>query len=632
MYLSIFSDEVEGDFRETLPMLSSWGLKYVDLRGRVLGKALHDLNDEELSEVRGMLDREGMKIGALQSSLAKVHLPNSERQEAEQEKLEGIIRTADALDCRLVRVFNFWQPKGEEANTLHTDGEKLEQVMEMFRPLAKRGKEAGLIYAFENCGQSCEEIAALLKALDNPDWGLAWDVHNGWDSPSRKKDEVLHIAQNARRSKMVHVKAKSILPELDGEMVPWNRVLAACRTAGLDAPVSVETHNPRGSALTNTQASLRMVERLRGAMPGGKGHSVFKAAAPKPEIQRSYEDNPVGFVVVGLGMGRGRSRQILTTPGCELAGVCDVREEVARDVGETLGVPWTTDLKPWLEDDRAEVVFSVTPTGLHKDICVPALNAGKHAITTKPMEATLAACDEMVAASDQNRKLMAIDFQCRNHPRVLDLKAAVEAGVFGRLLSVTAEVKILREGAYFQGHKSWHGTKKLDGGGVFSNQAIHNIDEIVYCLGAPDEVTCNVWTQNHDIEGEDLGVATWRYKSGLVVSFYATTCFPQKTWYERLEIHGTEAAYTSARGGPIKDDVRWFLKDGWTEEAPVKGERKWLNCMDNLADAIRTGAPLLSSGRDGRATQAVLDAMYRSSDENGRWLAVETEVPAAAMA
>jgi predicted dehydrogenase len=347
---------------------------------------------------------------------------------------------------------------------------------------------------------------------------------------------------------------------------------------------------------------------------------------------RSYAEDPVGFVVVGLGMGRPRSKEILETPGCELVGVCDLDVERARAVGEDFGVPWKTDLAEWLDDERAEVIFCLTPTGLHKKVCVPALRAGRHALTTKPMEASLEACEEMIAAADEAGRIMAVDFELRTRPRVQELKAAVRKGVFGRILSATGVLKVLRTDEYFKSNGGWRGTRKFDGGGAFSNQAIHNIDEIVYVLGAPDEVRCDIWTQNHDIEAEDLGIATWRYADGKIVSFYATTCYPQKTWYERLEIHGTEAAYARGRGGPMKaEEVNWFVGGEWRETAPVEPAASWLNSMDNLAAAIRTGAELLCSARDGRATQAVLDAMYRSAACGGGWTAVKASAPAGAL-
>ena len=68
-------------------------------------------------------------------------------------------------------------------------------------------------------------------------------------------------------------------------------------------------------------------------------------------------------------------------------------------------------------------------------------------------------------------------------------------------------------------------------------------------LGAPDEVRCNIWTQNHNTEGEDPGCALRRYADRAVLSLYATTCYTQPTSYFELELHDTEGAVSLARGG-----------------------------------------------------------------------------------
>ena len=109
MFLSLFTDELAMDFYDALPLLKEWGMEYVDFRGRVNGKPIECQTDEELRELKRVLDENGMKVGAIQSSLCKVHLPDKERQAAEMEKLEGIIRAANILGCKLVRSFNYWQ-------------------------------------------------------------------------------------------------------------------------------------------------------------------------------------------------------------------------------------------------------------------------------------------------------------------------------------------------------------------------------------------------------------------------------------------------------------------------------------------------------------------------------------------
>jgi predicted dehydrogenase/sugar phosphate isomerase/epimerase len=632
VYLSIFGDELGVDITKGLSILKEWGLEYVDLRGRVFGRAAESLPPERLPELRELLDSYGMKVGCLQSSLAKVHLPDAARCQAEAAKLEGIIRAADAVDCRLVRSFFYWQPPAEQVGALAVRPDVLAKALELFLPLAERAKEAGLILTFENCGVTPDEVLtfaeALNDALDVPAWGLAWDVNSDWMSEERQRDEDAYILRLAQRAKLLHVKAKGAVEGLASYTIPYHKVLQVCDNVGVQGPVSVETHNPDRS-VSGVEMSKRVVDVLKkawpSAAPGGLSDSAPKISA---DIIRPWSDDPVGFVVVGLGMGHNRARTVTQTPGARLVGVCDLVEERAQRSSEAYGVPFTTEYREWLENDEVEVVYVMTETGNHAKVALDALAAGKHVLTTKPMEASLAACDKMIRLAEEKGLLLGVDFGRRYTSELLSLGVAVEQGWFGRLLSGTCTLKILRKMEYYLKNGGWHGTRRWDGGGVLSNQSIHHIDEIAHTVGIPSQMRCTIWTQNHDIEAEDLGTAVWLYEDGTVITYYATTSYPQPTWYVNYELAGTEGAYFSASGGPFESpQTKWWKDGAWSEKAPQVIESEWLNAADNFAAALRSGVPLTCPGRDGRRTQSILDAMYRSAYEaDGGWIQVEPEL------
>ncbi len=627
MFLSIFTDELGLDITEGLPILKSWGLEYVDLRGRVFGKAAESLPPERLPELRKLLDSQGMKVGCLQSSLAKVHLPDADRCKAEAEKLEGIIRAADALDCRLVRSFFYWQPPKELAGELAVRPDEQQKVLEMFAPLAKRAKEAGLILGFENCGVTPDEVFTVLDALDVPNWDLAWDVNNTWDCEERRKDEDAFILRMVQRTKLLHVKARGAIEGLGTETIPYDKVLQYCDNAGMQGPVSAETHNPDRS-VNNVEMSQRVVEVIKKAWPTAAPGGLFDAPKSAGDVTRPWADDPVGFVVVGLGMGHNRSKQITQTSGNKLIGVCDIVEERAKRTAEECGVPYTTDVRKWLDNDQVEVVYVVTETGRHAEVALQALEAGKHVLSTKPMEASLAACDRMIRLAESKGLLLGVDFDRRFSADTHTLKSAVAGGRFGRMLSGNFSLKILRTMDYFRANGGWRGTRRWDGGGVLSNQSIHHIDEVAFTVGIPSKVRCNIWTQEHDIEAEDFGTAVWLYDSGLVITFYATSSYPHPTWYLHFELEGTEGAYSQVAGGPFdSSQTRWYIDGAWSDRAPEIAEPEWLNATDNFAAALRSGADLVCPGRDGRRTQSILDAMYRSAYEaDGGWVDVQSEL------
>jgi len=96
----------------------------------------------------------------------------------------------------------------------------------------------------------------------------------------------------------------------------------------------------------------------------------------------------------------------------------------------------------------------------------------------------------------------------------------------------------------------------------------------------------------------------------------------------RYDLLGTEGAFFAASGGPFAElDTRWYRDGAWSKQGPETVESEYLNAADNFAAAVRTGVPLTCPGRDGRCTQAVLDAMYRSAyGADGGWVDVVPEL------
>lgn len=623
MKLSIFCDELGLDVRQALPEIRSWGYDYIDLRALLFGKAFEQLSPEEMSELKTLLDRHSLKVAVLQSSLAKVHLPDRERQQQEAQKLEAIIRAADIFGCRIVRSFHYWQPgKGELRGELTRRPDELQRVLDSYRPLAERARQAGLVIGFENCGVEPDEVFAVLDALNVPGWGLAWDPYNTWSGDERRRDENAYIRRMLARANLIHVKAEGAVPEMQSELIPYEKIVAAGHAVGTIHAISVETH----ARQDKVAISRKVTERLRRAWPSAAPGSLDEALAAPVTVKRPWARDPARFVVVGLGMGRNRSRMIKSTSGCRLLGVCDLVPGRAEEAAKDLEVPWETDVTKWLERDEVEVVFVVTETGNHAQLAIQALDAGKHVISTKPMEANLAAADTMVAAARRNGRLLAVDFEARFRPEAVSLKDAVVSGALGRPLFVNASLTIRRTAKYFAENGGWRGTRRLDGGGVLSNQAVHLIDELAFVFGLPQRVRAIARTQVHAIEGEDLGVAIWEYDHGLVVNLSASSTFPQNTWYPRIEVHGEEGAYARFSGGQhAKLNTQWFLQGKWTDLPPTDAKPRWLNSVDNMAAALRDQAPLIASGDDGRATQAILEAMYISAlQRDGGWAGVDS--------
>ena len=631
MKLSIFTDETGLDITEAIPLIKSWGLKYVDLRGRLFQRPLDKLTDEQMESIKKMLDENGMEVACIQSSLAKVNLPEKDRWEEEMHKLDRLIRASEIFNCKLIRSFFFWQvPKGHEQSgigDLAIRPDVQSEVMEAFLPLAEKARKAGIIFAFENCGCTKEECFKMLELLNVPGWGFAWDPKNSWmhDQAERKRDLNAYLRKIAARTNCVHVKSIGSVWFPDGfERVPYEEVFKVLEEHGFDGPVSLETHN-NNPDISDAEACRQVLEVVRKAWPAAAAGAQQECSALSAEtLKRPYADDPVRFGVVGLGMGHNRAGEIVKTSGLRLVQVCDLREERRKRSSEAYGVPAAADFDEMLNNPEIEAVMILNETGRHCELADRALNAGKHVLLTKPMDMDVEACRRTIALAGEKKLLLGMDHCRRLRPSVQSLKAACEAGYFGRPLGLSVTLKIKRTQEYFDADGKWRGKRKLDGG-VLSNQTIHHLDEILYCFGMPEAVRCDSWTQNHDIEMEDLGLAVWKYADGLVVNICATTSYPQNGWYYQMELHGTGGAYIHREGGPLDAPQSLYFRNGaWSAAAPYPRECRWLNSMDGFASALRCGTPLLTTAEEGLNAVKIISAMYESScDKGGAWVRVE---------
>lgn len=318
----------------------------------------------------------------------------------------------------------------------------------------------------------------------------------------------------------------------------------------------------------------------------------------------------IGFAVVGLGMGKARAKQILDTPGAELRVVVDLNAELAQKVGEELGVPWTPSLEEALGRADVEVVMVMTPSGLHARVGCQVAAAGKHVITTKPMDVTTAACDQLIAAADGAGVKLAVDYQSRYVDNNFRVAEALRQGWLGQPILGEVRFKWFRSQDYFRHGTGWRGTWAMDGGGSLANQGSHLIDLLLWFMGEPVRVYGETAVMNHEIETEDLGMALLNFASGAKGAVVGTTTFPASPYFS-AEVHGTA-------GGVLIDAVlegKMRVFGEGLEEKLTSIENPLHNVVEDMVSALEQGTALRVDGREGRRTVALLEQIYTSARE-----------------
>ena len=316
----------------------------------------------------------------------------------------------------------------------------------------------------------------------------------------------------------------------------------------------------------------------------------------------------VNFAVVGLGMGRNRAQMIKDTDGAELKCVVDLQEDLAKKTAQELGTDWETDLDDVLGRDDIDCVMVMTPSGTHAEIGVRVARAGKHVVTTKPMDVSTDACDRLIAACDEAGVKLAVDYQSRYVDSNYRVAEALQRGWLGRPILGEIRFKWFRSDEYFEHNGSWRGTWKMDGGGSLANQGAHLLDVISWFMGDFESVYGEMAVMNHDIETEDIGLAIVRFKSGARGVIVGTTTFPTNAYFS-AEVHGTD-------GGILIEDVlggKMRVFGEGLEERLQQIDNPIHSIIEDVVSTVEEGGEVRVNGREGRRTVALLERIYESA-------------------
>jgi predicted dehydrogenase len=318
-------------------------------------------------------------------------------------------------------------------------------------------------------------------------------------------------------------------------------------------------------------------------------------------------------------IGAFHAAAVALVPDARLVAVTDVDPGRAEAFAGRHGCVAVPDLDGLVGRDDVDVVAVCVPSGLHAEVGVRAARAGKHLVVEKPIDVSLAAADQLIAAAAAAGVTATVISQHRFDPGLVELRRLIDDGALGRLLLGQASTKWWRGQEYYDS-AGWRGTWAMDGGALM-NQGIHYADLLRWCLGPVAEVSAVTVTQAHDMEAEDCALATVRFTSGAVGTITATTSvvpgFPQ-----RLEISGTEGSAV------VEDGVLVFQAGGATEAGGVgePGGSAAANAADlevashaaqvaDLVAAIKERREPAVSLADARATLELVCAVYQSGRE-----------------
>lgn len=232
----------------------------------------------------------------------------------------------------------------------------------------------------------------------------------------------------------------------------------------------------------------------------------------------------VGYAVVGLGVGVNHADAAAKSARADLVAVCDlIQEKLDKAAEKYPGVLTYLDFDEMLKNPDIDVVSICVPSGMHADLAVRALEAGKHVLVEKPIDITVDAAMRIEEARVRTGMKAGVIHQNRNNADMAPILDAVRSGRIGDLYYGDFEVKWFRTQEYYD-NGGWRGTWEMDGGGSLMNQAVHTVDLMQWIMGDVKSVTSKMNIYNHKISTEDFTASIVEFKSGAIATFVSTTC------------------------------------------------------------------------------------------------------------
>jgi UDP-N-acetyl-2-amino-2-deoxyglucuronate dehydrogenase len=330
----------------------------------------------------------------------------------------------------------------------------------------------------------------------------------------------------------------------------------------------------------------------------------------------------ISFALLGCGRIGNRHAEHIHKLG-KLTAVCDIDEEKGKQLADKYNVPFYSSIDELLAKEKTTQVISVcTPNGLHAEHSIKALKAGYHVVCEKPMALNVRDCGEMINAAEKASRRLFVIKQNRFNPPVAAVKELIEDGKLGRIYSVQLNCYWNRNEDYYK--NSWKGTKKLDGGTLFT-QFSHFIDLFYWMFGDVKEACGFTGNLGHKgmIEFEDTGCISLLFHNGIIGTIHYTVNSFKKNMEGSLTIFGEKG--TVKIGGQYLNELEYQnIQDYEIKDLPAGNPAnnygQYQGSMsnhdkvyENVIAVLSNSGVIATHGYEGLKTVEIIDKIYSAA-------------------
>jgi UDP-N-acetyl-2-amino-2-deoxyglucuronate dehydrogenase len=323
--------------------------------------------------------------------------------------------------------------------------------------------------------------------------------------------------------------------------------------------------------------------------------------------------------IVGTGAIASKHALAYRNIGFEIVACTNNTVDKGEEFAATHGARFVPSVEELCRDPKVDYVDLCTFPNFRLPVVELCAQSGKHLLVQKPMATDLATAQRMISIASAAGIHLGVVSQHRFDDSILFLKRAMQQDRLGRIIQADAYVKWYRSAEYYS--RPIKGSWTVEGGGALINQAIHQVDLLLYLIG-PITRVFGQWQLGglHPIKSEDSVSAVCNYASGATGVIQASTAL-WPGYAERVEIHGTNGTAIV-----VGDNLTsWDVQYDFGETAPVMTngssgasdpmaisvvsfERQFLD----FASACQSRKTPLSSGIDGYRSLELVLGIYES--------------------
>ncbi|HEV8541428.1 MAG TPA: Gfo/Idh/MocA family oxidoreductase [Verrucomicrobiae bacterium] len=294
------------------------------------------------------------------------------------------------------------------------------------------------------------------------------------------------------------------------------------------------------------------------------GVAIARAQEKKEGEKERYSGPPLGCAVIGCGQwGREILSNLSRLPKANVVGICDTYGPyMNRGQNVAPKAKKYSNYTELLADKAVQAVIIATPTHLHKQIVLDAIQAGKHIYCEAPLAHTLEDARVIAkAAKGAGKVYFQAGLQQRSDPELIHILEFVRAGAAGSPLLTRAQShkknswRRSSPNPEFENALNWR-LRKETSIGLVGELGIHNIDAAGWFMNRRAVSVTGfgstiLWNDGRDLP--DTVQAVVEYTQGARLLYDATLANSFDSEYDTY--YGTDATVM------VRDRRGWMFKE-----------------------------------------------------------------------